>query len=290
MNRLRFGVPKGSLQEATARLLRLAGWNVNSKGRSLLPDVDDPEIEAILLRAQEIPRYVSQGALDAGITGYDQILENDADVIDVCDLFYSKQSMGAVRLVLAVHADSSFQKVQDLAGKRIATELPNTVRRFLSEHGVEAEVEYSWGSTEAKVPDFADAVADLTETGAGLRAHNLRVIATVLESNSKLIANKDAWVEEWKCRKIRQMALLLEGALRAEQRVLLKLNVSRINLAKMLDLLPAMKEPTISNLTDSEWVAVETVVDEQSVRDLIPLLKEGGAQDIIELPLNKVVP
>ena len=174
MNRLRFGVPKGSLQEATARLLRLAGWNVNSKGRSLLPDVDDPEIEAILLRAQEIPRYVSQGALDAGITGYDQILENDADVIDVCDLFYSKQSMGAVRLVLAVHADSSFQKVQDLAGKRIATELPNTVRRFLSEHGVEAEVEYSWGSTEAKVPDFADAVADLTETGAGLRAHNLR--------------------------------------------------------------------------------------------------------------------
>lgn len=290
MNRLRFGVPKGSLQEATARLLRLAGWNVNSKGRSLLPDVDDPEIEAILLRAQEIPRYVSQGALDAGITGYDQILENDADVIDVCDLFYSKQSMGAVRLVLAVHADSSFQKVQDLAGKRIATELPNTVRRFLSEHGVEAEVEYSWGSTEAKVPDFADAVADLTETGAGLRAHNLRVIATVLESNSKLIANKDAWVEEWKCRKIRQMALLLEGALRAEQHVLLKLNVSRINLAKMLDLLPAMKEPTISNLTDNEWVAVETVVDEQSVRDLIPLLKEGGARDIIELPLNKVVP
>lgn len=290
MNRLRFGVPKGSLQEATARLLRLAGWTVNFKGRSLLPDVDDPEIEAILLRAQEIPRYVNQGALDAGITGYDQILENDADVIDVCDLFYSKQSMGAVRLVLAVHADSSFQKVQDLAGKRIATELPNTVRRFLSEHGVEAEVEYSWGSTEAKVPDLADAVADLTETGAGLRAHNLRVIATVLESNSKLIANKDAWVEEWKRRKIRQMALLLEGALRAEQRVLLKLNVSRTDLAKMLDLLPAMKEPTISNLTDNEWVAVETVVDEQSVRDLIPLLKEGGARDIIELPLNKVVP
>ena len=290
MNRLRFGVPKGSLQEATARLLRLAGWTVNSKGRSLLPDVDDPEIEAILLRAQEIPRYVNQGALDAGITGYDQILENDADVIDVCDLFYSKQGMGAVRLVLAVHADSSFQKVQDLAGKRIATELPNTVRRFLSEHGVEAEVEYSWGSTEAKVPDLADAVADLTETGAGLRAHNLRVIATVLESNSKLIANKEAWVEEWKCRKIRQMALLLEGVLRAEQRVLLKLNVSRTNLAKMLDLLPAMKEPTISNLTDNEWFAVETVVDEQSVRDLIPLLKDGGARDIIELPLNKVVP
>jgi ATP phosphoribosyltransferase len=290
--RLRFGLPKGSLQEATLRLMKAAGWEVHIEGRSHFPRVNDPEIQAILLRAQEIPRYVAEGVLDAGITGYDQIVENgvEGQVVEVADFVYSKQGLGKVRLVIAVHNDSPYQRVEDLQGKRIATELPNTVRRFLEARGVQAQVEFSWGSTEAKVPELVDAIADVTETGATLRANNLRIIETVLESTTRLIANPKAWADEWKRRKIRHMALLLQGALMAQQKVGLKLNVAKKDLGRVLRELPAMKAPTISPLADEEWVAIEVIVDEMQVRDLIPRLKESGARDIIEYPLNKVVP
>lgn len=290
--RLRFGIPKGSLQDATLRLMKAAGWEVHIEGRSHFPRVNDPDIQAILLRAQEIPRYVMEGVLDAGITGYDQIVENDGEgkVVQVADFVYSKQGLGAVKLVIAVHNDSPYQRVEDLEGKRIATELPNTVRKFLASRGVDAHVEFSWGSTEAKVPELVDAIADVTETGATLRANNLRIIETILESTTCLIANPKAWADEWKQRKIRHMALLLQGALLAQQKVGLKLNVAQADLSKVLQLLPAMKAPTVSPLADSGWVAIEVVVDELQVRDLIPQLKEAGARDIIEYPLNKVVP
>jgi ATP phosphoribosyltransferase len=290
--RLRFGLPKGSLQEATLRLMKAAGWEVHIEGRSHFPRINDPEIQAILLRAQEIPRYVAEGVLDAGITGYDQIVENgvEGQVVEVADFVYSKQGLGKVRLVIAVHNDSPYQRVEDLQGKRIATELPNTVRRFLEARGVQAQVEFSWGSTEAKVPELVDAIADVTETGATLRANNLRIIETVLESTTRLIANPKAWADEWKQRKIRHMALLLQGALMAQQKVGLKLNVAKKDLGRVLRELPAMKAPTISPLADEEWVAIEVIVDEMQVRDLIPRLKESGARDIIEYPLNKVVP
>ncbi|HID06582.1 MAG TPA: ATP phosphoribosyltransferase [Armatimonadetes bacterium] len=287
---LRFGLPKGSLQEATLQLMKMAGWNIYVEARSHFPRIDDPEIRAILLRAQEIPRYVQEGTLDGGITGYDQIVENDADVIEVADLIYSKQGLGKVRLVIAVHNESPYQRVEDLEGKRIATELPNTVRKFLASRGVNAYVEYSWGSTEAKVPELVDAIADLTETGTTLRANNLRVIETILESNAKLIANKTAWQDAWKRQKLEQIAILFKGALMAQQKVGIKLNVSEENLNRVLELVPAMRQPTISNLTEEGWYAVEIVVDEHTVRELIPQLKEAGARDIIEYPLNKVVP
>ncbi len=290
--KLRLGIPKGSLQEATLRLLKMAGWEVHLEGRSHFPRINDPEIQAILLRAQEIPRYVAEGVLDAGITGYDQIVENDVEdkVVQVEEFVYSKQGLGKVRLVLAVHNDSPYQQVADLEGKRIATELPNTVRKFLQARGVNAKVEFSWGATEAKVPELVDAIADITETGSTLRANNLRIIETILESSTRLIANPQAWQDPWKQRKIRHMALLLQGALRAQQKVGLKLNVARSDLPKVLQVLPAMKAPTISPLSDEEWVAIEVIVDEMQVRDLIPKLKEAGARDIIEYPLNKVVP
>lgn len=290
MPQLRFGLPKGSLQEATLQLMKMAGWNIYVEARSHFPRIDDPEIRAILLRAQEIPRYVQEGTLDGGITGYDQIVENDADVIEVADLIYSKQGLGKVRLVIAVHNESPYQRVEDLEGKRIATELPNTVRKFLASRGVNAYVEYSWGSTEAKVPELVDAIADLTETGTTLRANNLRVIETILESNAKLIANKTAWQDAWKRQKLEQIAILFKGALMAQQKVGIKLNVSEENLNRVLELVPAMRQPTISNLTEEGWYAVEIVVDEHTVRELIPQLKEAGARDIIEYPLNKVVP
>ncbi|MEZ8220932.1 ATP phosphoribosyltransferase [Candidatus Fervidibacteria bacterium JGI MDM2 JNZ-1-D12] len=289
---LRLGIPKGSLQEATLRLMRMAGWEVHIEGRSHFPRINDPEIQAILLRAQEIPRYVAEGVLDAGITGYDQIVENGVEdqVIQVAEFVYSKQGLGKVRLVIAVHNDSPYQRVEDLEGKRIATELPNTVRKFLQQRGVNARVEFSWGATEAKVPELVDAIADVTETGATLRANNLRIIETILESTTRLIANPQSWQDEWKQRKIRHMALLLQGALMAQQKVGLKLNVSRADLPKVLSVLPAMKAPTISPLADEDWVAIEVIVDELQVRELIPQLKEAGARDIIEYPLNKVVP
>ncbi len=289
---LRLGIPKGSLQEATLRLMRMAGWEVHIEGRSHFPRINDPEIQAILLRAQEIPRYVAEGVLDAGITGYDQIVENDVEsqVVQVSEFVYSKQGLGKVKLVIAVHNDSPYQRVEDLKGKRIATELPNTVRKFLQRRGVDARIEFSWGATEAKVPELVDAIADVTETGATLRANNLRIIETILESTTRLIANPNSWQDEWKQRKIRHMALLLQGALLAQQKVGLKLNVSRADLPKVLSVLPAMKAPTISPLADEEWVAIEVIVDELQVRELIPQLREAGARDIIEYPLNKVVP
>lgn len=291
-NKLRLGIPKGSLQEATLRLMRMAGWEVQIEGRSHFPRINDPEIQAILLRAQEIPKYVAEGVLDAGITGYDQIVENGVEgkVVEVAEFIYSKQGLGKVKLVIAVHNDSPYRKVEDLEGKRIATELPNTVRKFLQQRGVNAKVEFSWGATEAKVPELVDAIADVTETGATLRANNLRIIETILESTTRLIANPNAWANEWKQRKIKHIALLLQGALMAQQKVGLKLNVSRSELSKVLEVLPAMKAPTISPLADQDWVAIEVIVDEIQVRDLIPKLKEAGARDIIEYPLNKVVP
>ncbi|MCS7223163.1 MAG: ATP phosphoribosyltransferase [Armatimonadetes bacterium] len=289
---LRFGIPKGSLQESTLRLFRLAGWEIQVEGRSHFPRVNDPDLQPILLRAQEIPRYVAEGVLDAGLTGWDQVLENEAQdrVVLVSELVYSKQGLGQVRLVIAVHEQSPIQNVKDLNGKRIATELPNVVKKFLRERGVEATVEFSWGSTEAKVPDLVDAIADVTETGATLRAANLRIVETILESTTRLIANPVAWANEAKRQKIQDIALLLEGALRAQQKVGLKLNVQRKDLEKVLSVLPAMKAPTISPLADEDWVAIEVIVDEVSVRSLIPLLKGAGAQDIIEYPLNKVIP
>lgn len=291
-NKLRLGIPKGSLQEATLRLMKMAGWEVQIEGRSHFPRINDPEIQAILLRAQEIPKYVAEGVLDAGITGYDQIVENDAEgkLVEVAEFIYSKQGLGKVKLVIAVHNDSPYWKVEDLEGKRIATELPNTARKFLQQRGVNAKVEFSWGATEAKVPELVDAIADVTETGATLRANNLRIIETILESTTRLIANPNAWENEWKQRKIKHIALLLQGALMAQQKVGLKLNVSRSDLPKVLGVLPAMKAPTISPLADQDWVAIEVIVDELQVRDLIPKLKEAGARDIIEYPLNKVVP
>lgn len=290
MQQLKLGLPKGSLQEATLQLLKMAGWNVHIQPRSHFPIVDDPEIKAVLLRAQEIPRYVHEGVLDGGITGYDQIVENEADVVEVADLIYSKQGLGKVRLVIAVHKDSPYQTVEDLNGKRIATELPNIVRKFLQARGVNAHVEYSWGSTEAKVPELADAIADLTETGATLLANNLRIIETILESNAKLIASKQAWADEWKRNKLTQIAVMLQGALLAQQKVGIKLNVHSDNLSKVLSILPAMRHPTISRLAEEGWYAVEAIVDEHLVRDLIPRLKQAGACDIVEYPLNKVVP
>jgi len=289
-NQLRIGLPKGSLQEATLRMMRKAGFNVSVGDRSYSPYIDDPELNGILIRAQEIARYVQEGVLDCGITGKDWIMENGADVVEVASLIYAKQGLRPVRLVLAVHNDSDFQSVQDLQGKRIATELVNVTRSFLKEHGVEAHVEYSWGATEAKVPELVDAISELTETGSSLRANNLRVIETILESTTRLIANKAAWEDEWKRAKIENICMLLEGALAAEEKVGLKLNVERTNLDNVLQILPAMKNPTISNLSDDQWVAVETIIDEKTVRELIPTLRRAGAQGIIEYPLNKVIP
>ncbi|MBE0466490.1 MAG: ATP phosphoribosyltransferase [Candidatus Desulforudis sp.] len=288
--KLRLGLPKGSLQEKTFQLFKKAGYHIAVNSRSYYPSVNDPELEILLMRAQEIPRYVHQGVLDAGLSGLDWILENEADVIEVTDLVYSKQSARPVRLVLAVANDSNIQKVQDLQGKRIAAELVNVTRRYLAQHGVTANVEYSYGATEVKVPNLVDAIADLTETGSSLRANSLRIIATILESNTKLHANRAAWADAWKREKLQNLAVLLTGALRAEAMVGLKMNVPGDRLDEVRSVLPAMKHPTVSQLFNSDWVAIETILNEQQVRDLIPVLKRAGAQDIIEYPLNKVIP
>lgn len=288
--KLRLGLPKGSLQEKTFQLFKKAGYHIAVNSRSYYPSVNDPELEILLMRAQEIPRYVHQGVLDAGLSGLDWILENEADVIEVTDLVYSKQSARPVRLVLAVANDSNIQTVQDLQGKRIAAELVNVTRRYLAQHGVTANVEYSYGATEVKVPNLVDAIADLTETGSSLRANSLRIIATILESNTKLHANRAAWADAWKREKLQNLAVLLTGALRAEAMVGLKMNVPGDRLDEVRSVLPAMKHPTVSQLFNSDWVAIETILNEQQVRDLIPVLKRAGAQDIIEYPLNKVIP
>jgi ATP phosphoribosyltransferase len=288
--KLRLGLPAGSMQEATFQLFRRAGYNLSVAPRSYVPSVDDPELECRLLRAQEIPRYVGDGELDAGLTGLDWVMENGADVVYAADLVYSKQSQAPARWVIAVARDSDIQSLADLEGKRVATELVRVTQQHLERNGVTAKVEYSWGATEVKVPEFADAIVDITETGSSLRAHNLRILDTVLETNVKLIAHPAAWNDPWKRQKIENLTVLLLGALSAQEKVGLKMNVAAENLEAVLKLLPAMKEPTVSSLIGGAWHAVETVTDEKRVRDLIPELKRAGAQDIIEYPLNKVIP
>ena len=289
MNKLVLGLPKGSLQEATFAMMQKAGFKVQTGSRSYIPTVDDPEIDARLIRAQEISRYVELGMLDAGITGFDWIQENGSDVHEVADLVYAKQGMRPVRWVLAVHNDSPVKSVQDLQGKRIATEAVGLTRRFLDKNGVKAEVEFSWGATEVKVPTLVDAIVELTETGSSLRANNLRIVDEVLQSTTKFIANKTAWKEAWKRRKIEQIAILLQGALAAETRVLLKMNAPADKVEAVSRILPALHAPTVNPLGAKGWVAIESVVEEKVVREIIPELKRVGAEGIIELPLNKVI-
>ena len=287
---LRLGLPKGSLQEATFQLFKRAGFNISVRSRSYFPSIDDPDIEVVLMRAQEIPRYVNEGVLDAGISGLDWILENEADVVEVADLAYSKQTNNPIRLVIAVANDSDINDVQDLQGKRIATELVKVTQSYLARYGVKANVEYSYGATEVKVPKLVDAIADLTETGSSLRANKLRVIATVLESTTRLHANRLAWEDQWKREKLQNLEILLQGALRADSKAGLKMNVPGDRVNEVLAILPAMKHPTVSQLINSDWVAVEVVLDEKQARELIPVLQRVGAHDIIEYPLNKVIP
>ena len=286
---LKLGIPKGSLENATVDLFRRAGFNIQVSSRSYFPAVDDPEIECMLIRAQEMARYVEDGVLDAGLTGYDWVVENEADVVTVADLIYAKQSFGKVRWVLAVPEASPFQGVADLQDKIIATELVGATKRYLAKFGVTAKVEFSWGATEVKPPVLADAIVEVTETGSSLRANNLKIIDTVLESNTQLIVNKQAWLDEWKRRKLEDIKMLLEGAINALGKVGLMLNVHKDNLEAVLAVLPALKRPTISHLSDREWLAVNTILDESTVRTIIPRLKEAGGEGIVEYPLNKIV-
>ncbi|HHX97815.1 MAG TPA: ATP phosphoribosyltransferase [Kiritimatiellia bacterium] len=290
MNPIKLGLPKGSLQDSTFALMSRAGWNFKVSSRSYVPTVDDPEIAARLVRPQEIPRYVELGLLDAGITGYDWIYENGADVVEVTELCYSKATSNPVRWVVAVPNDSPIQTVKDLQGKRIATEAVGLTRRYLADHGVTAEIEFSWGATEAKAPELVDAIVELTETGSSLRANQLRILDTVLTSTTRLIANKDTWADAEKRAKIEQLALLLQGALQAENQVLLKMNAKKSAVAVISGILPALQAPTVNTLSDPSWVAIETVVSKTVVREIIPQLKAAGATGIIELALNKVVP
>ncbi len=287
--KLKLGIPKGSLENATVDLFRRAGFNITTSSRSYFPAIDDPEIECMLIRAQEMARYVEDGVLDAGLTGRDWVEENESDVETVADLIYAKQSFGKVRWVLAVPEASPFRSVKDLEGKVIATELVGATRRYLAANGVKAKVEFSWGATEVKPPELADAIVEVTETGSSLRANKLRIVETVLESNTQLIANKQSWADAWKRRKLEDIKMLLEGAINALGKVGLMLNVRQKDLARVLDVLPALKNPTISNLSDEEWLAVNTILDESTVRTIIPRLKEAGAQGIVEYPLNKIV-
>src|SRR5271169_1456560 len=287
--KLKLGIPKGSLENATIDLFRRAGFNITTSSRSYFPAIDDSEIECMLIRAQEMARYVEDGVLDAGLTGRDWVEENEAKVITVADLIYAKQSFGKVRWVLAVPEASPFQSVKDLEGKVIATELVSATRRYLAANGVSAKVEFSWGATEVKPPVLADAIVEVTETGSSLRANKLRILETVLESNTQIIANKCSYADREKRRKIDNLALMLQGAMEAQDRVGLMLNVRRENLAAVLAVLPALQKPTISHLSDEDWLAVNTVIDEGAAWDVIPRLKEAQAQGIVEYPLNKVV-
>ena len=283
------GLPKGSLQDATFNMMRKAGFSLQLGSRSYIPSVDDPELQCRLIRAQEISRYVELGVLDAGITGYDWIYENNSDVVEVAELLYAKVGLKPVRWVVAVPNDSSIKTVQDLNGKRIATEAVGLTKRYLQKHKVQAEVEFSWGATEVKAPELVDAIVELTETGSSLRANNLRILDVVLESTTRFIANKKAWLDPVKRAKIEQIALLLAGALAAETRVLLKMNVPAAQLKAVVAKLPALHTPTVTSLNDAGWHAVESVVEERVVREIVPQLRKAGAEGIIELPLNKVV-
>jgi ATP phosphoribosyltransferase len=289
MSVLKLGLPKGSLQESSLQLFRRAGYEINVSSRSYFPSIDDDEIECMLIRAQEMARYVEDGILDAGLTGKDWILENESSVIEVADLVYAKQTFGKVRWVLAVPEKSPFQSVKDLQGKIIATELVGVTKRYLERNGVKAKVEFSWGATEVKPPVLADAIVEVTETGSSLRANGLRIVETVLESNTKFIVNPGAWEDPWKRQKIETLIMLLQGAIEAAGKVGLMLNVLRSDLEKVLAVLPALKRPTISALSDSDWVAVNTVIEEKTVREIIPRLKAANAQGIVEYPLNKIV-
>jgi len=287
--KLKIAVPKGSLQEATFGLFKKAGWDFRVGSRSYTPTVNDDEIEATLLRAQEIARYVEAGVLDVGITGYDNIRECEADVHEVCELVYSKATTRPYKWVLAVPKDSAIRSAKDLEGKRVATELVNVTKRYFEQQGVNCHVEFSWGATEVKVPELVDAIVEGTETGSTLKAHGLEIIDTLLESTTRLIANKEAWKDDWKRRKIENIAMLLQAALTAEGLVGLKMNVPRDTLEQVIAELPSLKNPTVSPLSDQNWVAAEIIVEEHLVRELIPRLKRAGASGIVEYPLNKVI-
>jgi len=287
--KLRLGIPKGSLQDATVQLFARAGFNIYANGRSYFPGTDDPEVECMLIRAQEMARYVEHGVLDAGLTGRDWVIESGLDVETVADLIYAKQSRGKVRWVLAVPEDSPFRRAQDLDGRIIATELVSVTKNYFASRGINVTVEFSWGATEVKPPTLADAIVEVTETGSSLRASRLRIIETVLESNTELIANRSAWQEEWKRQKIQNIALMLCGAIAAQGRVGLMLNVQTRDLDAVLAVLPALKRPTVAALSDPEWVAVNTIIEESTAREVIPRLKAANAQGIVEYPLNKVV-
>jgi ATP phosphoribosyltransferase len=286
---LKLGLPSGSLQEATADLFRKAGYKVTFVGRSYYPTVDDPELHCTLIRAQEIPRYVQDGSLDCGLTGYDWVLENEARVKELAELVFSKVSRRPVRWVLAVPNDSPIKDVKDLQGKRIATEVVGLTRRWLAKHGVTANVEFSWGATEVKPPKLADAIVDVTETGSSLRANNLRIVAELLQSTTRFIANERAYDDPWKRQKMDDLVLMLQGAMAAEGKVGLMMNVQKKDLPAVVAILPALQKPTVSSLSDPEWVAVNTILDENVVRHIVPQLKAAGARGIVEYPLSKII-
>ena len=287
--KLKIALPKGSLEEATYQLFKKAGFNIVTNTRSYYPAVDDPELEIVLYRPQEMPRYVQDGVVDCGLTGHDWVVENSADVVEVAELKYSKATSRPVRWVLAVHNDSKFQSVKDLQGKKIATEHVKVTQAYLQKQNIKAEVEFSWGATEVKPPLLADAIVEATETGSSLRANNLRIIDTVLESTTRLIANKTSLKDVWKKTKIEKILLLLQGAINAQSKVGLKMNVAKENLEKIIKILPALKKPTVSTLSSDGWYDVDTIIDEAVVRELIPDLRKAGAEGIIEYPLNKVI-
>jgi ATP phosphoribosyltransferase len=287
--KLKIGLPKGSLQDTTFRLFKNAGYNVKLLERSYVPAIDDPEIEGLVIRAQEMARYVEDGILDMGITGWDWVLEQNAEVVELTRLKYGKVGFRGVKWVVAVPADSKIKRIEDLKGKKIATELVSFTKRYLKKRGIDAQIEFSWGATEVKPPLLADAIVEVTETGASLKANNLRIIDTILESETVLIANKKAWKDPWKKRKMENIVILLKGALVAEEKVGLKMNVPEKKLKEVTGILPSLHTPTISSLSDKGWVAIEVILDEKVVRDIIPNLKRAGAQGIVEYPLNKVI-
>ena len=287
---LRIGLPKGSLQESTLKLFRKAGYHINVSSRSYYPSFDDPEIEAMLIRAQEMAGYVENGIIDCGLTGKDWIMEQNVEVHEVAELIYAKEGLRPVKWVIAVPNDSKIKTVKDLNGKRIATELVGFTKRYLKSKGVKAEIDFSWGATEVKPPHLADAIVELTETGTSLRANNLRIVETILESSTRFISNKKAWQDKWKKQKMENIVLLLQGALAAEEKVGLKMNAPAKSLKRIMTLLSAMHSPTISALSDEGWYALEVMINERLVREIIPKLKMAGASAIVEYPLNKVIP